>query len=365
MSTSDGLPRDPLTRRALLRRGALLTGGLAAVPLLGSCGGGGSGDGLRVVVADWGGALQEAEKKHIFDPFSRETGIEVVVSGPPTGAKIKAMVDTGNPEWDLVAGGPSIVLPLGREYFEPLPDSLLNVPGVDPSYVDRNWLAYYLFSVVQGWNAKALGGRGRPSGWADFWDVERFPGKRTLRGADQGVPPDLEFALLSDGVPMERLYPLDVDRAFARLERLRKDVPQWWVAGAQPGQMLVSGQVSAASVFAARISALMKQGAPLGFTWNGGMLQLGAWSVPRGARNRDAAFKLIEFSVRPEVQAAVWGGYNNGPANSRALPLMDRDWARTLPTHPANAEVQFLYGSEWWGRNRPAVLRRFQRFAAT
>ncbi|MEV8635432.1 ABC transporter substrate-binding protein [Streptosporangium sp. NPDC051023] len=363
MSTSDSLPRGQITRRALLSRSTLLAGGLAAVPLLSACGGTGGGD-RRVVVADWGGALQEAEKKHIFDPFSKETGIEVVVSGPPTGAKIKAMVDTGNLEWDLIAAGPSIVLPLGRDYFEPLPDSLLNTPGIDPSYVDRNWLTYYLFSIVQGWNTKALGTGEKPAGWADFWDTEKFPGKRTLRGADQGVPPDLEFALLSDGVSTGEIYPIDVDRAFGRLEKLKKDVPQWWASGAQPGQMLVSGQVSAASVFAGRIGALMKEGAPLDFTWNGGMLQLGAWSVPRDARNKDAAFKLMEYSVRPEVQAAVWGGYNNGPANSRALALMDKDWARSLPSHPANAEVQFLYGSEWWGQNRPAVLKRFQQFTA-
>ncbi|WP_433260956.1 ABC transporter substrate-binding protein [Actinosynnema sp. CS-041913] len=370
MTNTAGFPSGALSRRDLLRRGAVLAGGLAALggagTLLSACGSGGGGGGgsKRVVVADWGGALQEAEKKHIFDPFSKETGIEVVIAGPPTTAKIKAMVDTGNVEWDLIAGGPSTVLPVGRDYFEDLPDRLRTIPGIDPSYVDPKWLTYYLFSVVLAWNTKALGSA-KLAGWQDMWDVGKFPGKRTLRGADQGVPPDLEFALLSDGVPRDKVYPVDLDRAFGRLQQLKPNVPQWWTAGSQPGQMLVSGQVVAASMFSGRVDALRKEGAPLDFTWNGGMLQLASWSVPRGAPNKEAAFKLAEYSVRPEVQAAVWSNYNNGPANSKALDLMDKNLALSMPSYPANAEVQFLNDAAWWGKNREAVLKRFQQFAAT
>ncbi|WP_033295617.1 ABC transporter substrate-binding protein [Amycolatopsis jejuensis] len=370
MST-DGFPSGPLSRRSVLKRGALLAGGIAALGgsgLLAACGsgssGGSGGGSKRVVVADWGGALQDAEKKYIYDPFSKETGIEVVLSGPPTTAKIKAMVDTGNVEWDLIAGGPSTVLPVGRDYFEDLPDKLRTIPGIDPAYVDPKWLTYYLFSVVLGWNSKAIGGA-KLTGWQDMWDVAKFPGKRTMRGADQGVPPDLEFALLSAGVPKDKLYPIDLDKAFSQLQLLKPNVPQWWTTGSQPGQMLVSGQAAAASIFSGRVDALRKQGAPLDFTWNGGMLQLASWSVPRGAPNKENAFKLAEFSVRPDIQAAVWSNYNNGPANTKALDLMDKELAKSMPSYPANAEVQFLNGASWWGQNREAVLKRFQQFAAT
>ncbi|MFI0423705.1 ABC transporter substrate-binding protein [Spongiactinospora sp. 9N601] len=358
-----------MTRRDLLTRGTALAGGLAAATLVSGCGGGsgssGSGGSDRVVVADWGGALVEAEKKYIFDPFSKETGIEVVVAGPPTGARIKAMVETGTIEWDVIAGGPGTVLPIGRDYFEKLPDRLLDIPGVDPSYADRNWLTYYLFSVVLAWSTKAPWAKRGMRGWQDFWDVRAFPGRRTLRGADNGVPPDMEFALLGDGVAADRLYPLDVERAFGSLDRLKPHVPQWWVSGAQPGQMLVSEQVAASSIFSGRVGALKNQGAPVDFTWNGGMFELASWSVIKGAPHKDAAFKLMEYSLRPEVQAAVWSNYPNGPANSKALDLMDKDFAKTLPSHPDNLEVQFMQNGEWWGQHRDAVLKRFQTFAAT
>ncbi|MFC4055868.1 ABC transporter substrate-binding protein [Actinomadura syzygii] len=354
-----------LSRRNLLRGGALLAGGIAAAPLLSACGGSGGGGGgsKKVVVADWGGALVEAEKKYIFEPFSKETGIEVVVAGPPTPAKIKAMVETGNIEWDLIAGGPSTVLPIGRKYFETLPDKLLNIPGVDKSYVDPNWLTYYLFSIVLAWNTSVVGSGKKLESWADFWDTEKFPGRRSLRGADNGVPPDMEFAVLADGVDMKSVYPIDVDRAFRSFDKLKSHVPQWWTSGAQPGQMLVSKQVGASSIFSGRIGELKQKGAPLDFTWNGGMFQLAAWSVVKGAPNKENAFKLMEFSVRPDIQASVWSKYPNGPSNAKALDLMDKEFAKTLPSHPQNVEVQFLQDAEWWGKNRDTVLKRFQEFS--
>jgi putative spermidine/putrescine transport system substrate-binding protein len=359
------------TRRDMLRHAALLGGGIAAAPILAACGnsspssagsgsGSGSGGSKRVVVADWGGAIQDAEKKNLYEPFTKETGIEVVISGPPSNAKIKAMVDSGNVEWDVVAGGLSNVLSLGRDYFEPLPDKLMSIDGIAKEYVDTHALAYYVFSSNIGWNSKTLGGQQLTS-WADFWSGS-IPGKRTLAGIEGGSVPELEFALMADGVPIDQLYPLDVDRAFASYAKIKERVSQWWSSGSQPGQMLVSGQVSAASIWIGRIRTLQDEGAPIGFTYNQGMLMPASWIVPKGAKNKDAAFQLIEYSVRPEVQGKLWGSYLEGPTNTKAIDFMDEKWAKGLPTHPDNARVQFVRDDKWWGEHTDAVLKRFQEF---
>ncbi|MDG4825275.1 ABC transporter substrate-binding protein [Asanoa sp. WMMD1127] len=366
-------PRFRYTRRDMLRHAALLGGGLAAAPILAACGnstpsnagagsgsGSGSGGSKRVVVADWGGAIQDAEKKNLYEPFTKETGIEVVISGPPSNAKIKAMVDSGNVEWDVVAGGLSNVLSLGRDYFEPLPDKLMSIDGIAKEYVDTHALAYYVFSSNIGWNTKTLGGQ-QVGSWADFWSGS-IPGKRTLAGIEGGSVPELEFALMADGVPVDQLYPLDVDRAFASYAKIKDRVSQWWSSGSQPGQMLVSGQVSAASIWIGRIRTLQDEGAPIGYTYNQGMLMPASWIVPKGARNKDAAFQLIEYSVQPEVQGKLWGSYLEGPTNSKAVEFMDEKWAKGLPTHPDNAKLQFVRDDKWWGEHTDAVLKRFQEF---
>lgn len=364
----DSVLRARYTRRDLLRHAALMGGAVTVGSALAACGnsspsdaaGSGNGKGRRVVVADWGGAIQDAEKKHLYEPFTKETGIEVVISGPPSEAKIKAMVDSGNVEWDLVAGGLYNVISLGRDYFEPLPEKLLSIPGIAPEYVDSHALAYYVFSTNIAWNTKMLGNR-RIENWADFWDG-KIPGKRTLAGIEGGSMPELEFALLADGVQMHELYPLDVDRAFASLERIKPRISQWWSSGSQPGQMLVNEQVSAASIWFGRIHSLRDEGAPIGYSYNQGMMMPAYWIVPKGAKNKEAAFQLIEYSVQPEVQAKLWGSYLEGPTNSKAIELMDEDWAKRLPSHPDNAEIQFVRDDRWWGENATEVIKRFQQF---
>jgi putative spermidine/putrescine transport system substrate-binding protein len=352
------------SRRSVLRGGAALFGGMAlSGPLLSACtsdasSGGGGGD--RVVVANWGGAIQDAEVKYIYEPFTKETGIEVVQSGPPTNAKVKAMVDSGNLEWDVAILGLSSVYALGREYFEEFPDSVLNVEGMDPAFIDTHSVDYYVFSTNLAWNTDMLGTKKMES-WADFWDTDAFPGERTLPGGEGSVP-FLEAALIADGVAMEDLYPLDVDRAFAKMEELKPHVPQWWGSGAQPGQMLVSEQVSAAGIWSGRIHTLQDEGAPLDFTWNGGMYYPASYNVVAGAKNKEAAFKLVEYALQPETQARVWGSYPCGPTNTLAYEQMDEEWASRLPTFPANAEQQFINDQKWWGENTDAVLERWSEF---
>jgi putative spermidine/putrescine transport system substrate-binding protein len=282
------------------------------------------------------------------------------MSGPPSDAKIKAMVDSGNVEWDLVAGAVSDVLSLGRTYFEPMPARLKTIAGVDPKYVDDNGIAYYVFSTNLGWNTKTLGSQ-KLAGWSDFWSTS-VPGKRTLAGIDGGNQPELEFALMADGVPMDQLYPLDLDRAFASYGKIKSRIKQWWASGSQPGQMLVSSQVSAASIWIGRIRDLQDQGAPIGYSYNQGMLIPASWIVPKGAKNADAAWQLAEYSMQPEVQGKLWGSYLEGPTNSKALDAMDAKWAQGLPTYPDNAKVQFVRDPTWWGQNLDAVLKRFQQF---
>jgi putative spermidine/putrescine transport system substrate-binding protein len=357
------------SRRSVLRGGAALFGGMAlGGPLLSACtsdagsggGGGGGGGGDRVVVANWGGAIQDAEVKYIYEPFTKETGIEVVQSGPPSNAKVKAMVDSGNLEWDVAILGLASVYALGREYFEEFPDSVLNVEGVDPGFIDTHSVDYYVFSTNMAWNTDILGSK-KLEGWADFWDTDAFPGERTLPGGE-GTPPFLEAALIADGVALEDLYPLDIDRAFAKMEELKPHVPQWWGSGAQPGQMLVSKQVSAAGIWSGRIHTLQDEGASLDFTWNGGMYNPASYNVVAGAKNKEAAFKLVEYALQPETQARVWGNYPCGPTNALAYEQMDEEWASRLPTFPANAEQQFVIDQKWWGENNDAVLERWSEF---
>ena len=332
----------------------------SASPTSGSGSSGSSGKGGQVRVAVWGGAIQDAENKYVFQPFTEETGIEVIMTGPPDPAKLKAMVDTGNIEWDLVEGGINWVIELGEDYFEKIDYSIFDqatIDGVPEIYRHPFGAGFYVFSTNIGWNTKTLGEGKKIENWTEFWDVEKFPGKRSLQGGSQ---PPLEFALLADGVEMKDLYPIDVDRALKKLKEIMPNIAQWWDSGAQPGQLLTSEQVVASSIWIGRIHSLRDQGAPIGFTFNQGSLTPAFWNIPKGAKNVDAAQKLAAYSLRADVQAKVWGNYVEGPTNTKAYDLMDPEHAKLLPTHPDNAGLQFVPDEEWGGKNRAKVLEQFQ-----
>ena len=63
---------------------------------------------------------------------------------------------------------------------------------------------------VMSWNTKNVKPAQVPQTWAELWDMKRFSGQR---GFWKQPYQTMELALMADGVPMDKLYPIDVDRA--------------------------------------------------------------------------------------------------------------------------------------------------------
>ncbi len=189
-----------------------------------------------------------------------------------------------------------------------------------------------------------------PPDWAGFWDVKRFPGPRALgngaRGAGTGT---FEAALMADGVAPDKLYPLDLDRVFRSLERIKPSIVKYWDTGAEPVQMLIDGNVAFTSAWNGRIAERQLQGAPVDMSWNQGILQWDALVVPKGARNVENAMKFVAFTSRPDQQARFSQLITYGPTNTRAASLIPPDRARILSTSPELVSKQVVQNYDWWG----------------
>ena len=79
---------------------------------------------------------------------------------------------------------------------------------VVPDFAYKYGVVNYMFSTVMAWDTARV--KAKPT-LADFFDLKKYPGKRMLRKNSQAM---VEMALLADGVPKDKLYPLDVPRAF-------------------------------------------------------------------------------------------------------------------------------------------------------
>jgi putative spermidine/putrescine transport system substrate-binding protein len=354
-----------ISRRTLLKGAGALAGVAVGGGALASCSSSTTKSSAKseakvVWVGDYGGTFQAAKTKGIYDPFTKETGINVEVIANPTEAMVKAMVDAGDVTMDMSPLGITAVLELGEKYFQPLPDYVFKVPGLDSSLMYPPWSATVeVFAETFGWNTQTAK-KPPPSNWAEFWDTTKFPGPRAVSGED--ATPPLEQALLAAGVPMDKLYPLDVDLAFSMLEEIKPHVVTWYSTDAQPPELLSTKQVTYSQILDGRAYDAIQQGAHIGYTLNQAMMDVGSFVVTAGAPHAKNAFELIAFAMRADVQAATWSLIPYGPSNLDALKLMKPSYAAILPTAAANRKNEFMIDQYWWGANGVEMAKRFESF---
>lgn len=315
-----------------------------------------------LTVVSWGGALQEAQAKAFFDPFAASKGIAVTQdSWSGELAKLRAMVDSGNVAWDVVDVDPqtgATACDLG----------LLEKVGTDPALKSAGLVEGALTDCAVGTSVYATilayqkaAFPQAPTRLTDIFDTAKFPGKRGFRKSPVDT---LELALIADGVAPADVYKTlstaeGVDRAFRKLDTIKKDIV-WWEAGAQPAQLLKSGEVKLALAWNGRIAdANAKEQADLGIAWTNQIRGFDMWVIPLGSKNLEAAKDFVAFSVKPEINATLSNYIAYGPSVKAAGDLVAKDVLPNLPSAPQNSEGALAQDGAFWGRNGDALNARF------
>ena len=318
--------------------------------------------GETLTVVSWGGAYEQASRGAVLEPFTAETGIEVAVEVYNGGlAQIRAQVETGNVYWDVVdleradaarACDEGLLEFVDLDQLAPAPDGTSPAEDYPAEAVTECGGGLLYYSTVVAYNTEVLAGA-RPATIADFFDLERFPGRRGMR---RSPLVNLEFALLAGGVPVSEVYGTlatveGVARAFRKLDGI-KDSIVWWEAGAQPPQMLADGEVVMSTAYNGRIfNAQVLEKQPLEILWDGqvldsGMLGIvagtrtGALREPAGGGGRDQSIHLVRAGaqVRRAVRLDAPGDrYRHAPASAdqpgerpggapQRLGVVERPW---------------------------------------
>jgi putative spermidine/putrescine transport system substrate-binding protein len=315
----------------------------------------------KLVVVSYGGGAYEQSQIDAFEkPFeaSRKVQVEPVAWGAEYG-RLQEMVKSGDVPWDVVevtaaefARGQqeSLFQPLSTtipaETFQPVEGAPAPTSMGVPSVYWSTVLAY----------KKSAFPKEHPQSWKDFWDTTRFPGDRALYDNPRGT---LEFALLASGVPREKLYPLDVDRAFAMLDKIRPFVRLWWSDGTQPVNALLTGTVTMSAAWSGRIYASEQAKREIGYTWSGAASELDYWVIPKGSHNTDLSTDFIVFSSSPEAMAQQAEKTGYGPANKFAVQKIPDSAKGDMPTSPGNWEVGFVIDPGWWSQHETEVTQRW------
>jgi len=311
-----------------------------------------------------GGAFDDVKRKTVYDPFREATGIEIVPVAA-TVAKMLAMFKAGEAEIDAIDTGNDALLelenngalvPLDYKSFK-----YTNPDDIDSAVRLTYQVGAFTYAFVLGFNTTVYAVGKEPKNWAEFWDIKAFPGPRTLAGMESGAP-NLEIALIADGVPMDKLYPLDIARAFKKLREIRPNITKWWDSGAVSAQMLAGKQVVLGSLWSGRILPLIDDNAPVAIEWNQSSRQLQTLCILKGAPNLDNAREYIDFAMQPKQQAEVARLSGYGPVNMKAFDYIDAKMAARLPTSPEHLKISFATNARWWVEHRDEVSSKWQAF---
>ena len=220
-----------------------------------------------------------------------------------------------------------------------------NANDVDQRLRAPHHVGEWTFSTVLAWNTKTV--KTPPKTWAEFWDVKKFPGKRALSANARQM---LEIALVADGVPADKLYPLDLDRAFKKLEEIKPHLTLWWSSGAQSVQLLNDGEVDMLAAWNGRVQAAMDAGASANYTYNQGIFDVECFMVPKGAKNKLNAMKLINVMLAPKNQATAASLIDYGPVNPKAYDtgIIPAERLKRLPSAPENLKQQVMLDPKWY-----------------
>ena len=317
-----------------------------------------------ITMASWGGSFQEAERKAFYEPAAAALGIIIKEDTTNGIADVRAQVMANAVKWDITEQGSNTCAQLKAEgHIEPLDYSVItNTDGIDPGLVDSHWIGIIYYSTIIAWSTDTYGKDG-PQNWADFFDVEKFPGTRAMYYKPYY---NLESALIADGVAFGDVYETlkteaGQDRAFAILEKLKPHVAVWWKSGAQSMQLIKDGEVDMISIWNGRIKGAIDDGAKADFTFNQGIFDFDCLMIPKGAANKELAMLAINEFIKPENQAMLPRYIAYGPVNQKAFEtgLITPEQAAAINSAPQNAKLQLVLDPNFWIGRYDLLQERF------
>ena len=334
-----------------------------------------------ITAVSWGGAYTMSQIKAYHEPFAQMTGIKVNSVDYNGGmAEIKAQVEAGNVSWDVVdveisdaikGCDEGLLERIDHSILPPAPDGTPATEDFLPGTLYDCAVSTIIWSTVYGYDDATIGDK-KPTTMADFFDLKTWPGKRSMRKTPK---PNLEFALIADGVPTDKVYetlstPEGVDRAFAKLDTI-KNAMVWWEAGAQPPQLLADGEVVMATAYNGRLfNAVANEGKKFVIVWDGQVWDQDLWAIPKGSKNKEAALKFVAYSTDTQRLADQAKYISYGPARASSTALIGKDitgkidMGPQMPTAPDNFKNALQINSEWWADNQDSMNERFNAWLA-
>ncbi|GAA1325606.1 ABC transporter substrate-binding protein [Leucobacter albus] len=340
----------------------------AAGMLLSGCAGGGgaAADAKSLTVTMWGGAAQEGHVATVFQPWAEENGVTIQQDSPTDYAKLDAMVQAGKVAWGVVEAEPNFTeTACEAGTLAKLNDEVkqaIAAAEVNPEFVNDCAIPILQYSFTIAYNTEKFPGA-HPTTWAEFFDTEKFPGKRGFwKYATGGI---FEAALLADGVAPADLYPLDLNRAFKKLDTIKSDIV-WYDTGDQMTQLVASGEAPLVQAWNGRITQAAADGQPVANEFGENLITYDHVVIPSGYANEQLAQEwMVWFLSHPEAQAKQAEETGYGTASPKALEFIPQEIQQELAGSEAvNSQSVATIDYSYWAEQYGPVTERFNVWMA-
>ncbi|MXX90262.1 MAG: ABC transporter substrate-binding protein [Boseongicola sp. SB0677_bin_26] len=321
-----------------------------------------------ITVVSWGGSYGQAQDNALFNDASKNSGIEIIRESGASMSKACLQVESGAVTWDLVVtGSGGAAAAAAKGCLEKIDYSVVDVSDFYPNTYTDYCVGSDVFATVMAWNTDkygAPGSDGAPNGWADFFDVEKFPGTRAYRA--NNVDGALEPALMADGVAPEDVYKVlatreGKERAINKIRELKPHIAVFWESGAMQAQLMKDGEVDMTTGWNGRFDNAKKDGATVGYTFNQALLDYDCFAMPKGAPNKDTAMAFLAEVSKAEYQANLPFHITYGPTNKKAYEVTTApaELIRALPSHPDNVPFMVPVSLDWYAEHRAEALELY------
>ena len=325
-------------------------------------------------VASFAGGYASAQKQAIFDAYTDETGIDIELIETDDGISAIIPDQEGNAAAHIVAldyQSAQKACKDGKLTRLEASEILVKEKNVT---LEEDFVPYGLSDCAIGNSVNSLvlaydrskHPQNQPSSPDDFFNLEKFPGKRGLRPDPQAA---LILASLATGATHENVYKTlesaqGVEAAFRKLKQLDNEIV-WWRTGQQAVDYLATNMVVMTTAFHSWVyHARVTEGRPLGLVWNGQQGQLDVWVIPKSAGKQSLAANFIRFATDKDRLAAQSNLIPYGPARMSAFPLIKDEMREHLPNTPEHGDTIVWIDHSWWEKNGTPLEKRFAVWVA-
>ncbi|WP_420800973.1 extracellular solute-binding protein [Phocoenobacter skyensis] len=286
----------------------------------------------------------------LLDNFTKETGIKVELSTLESNetmyAKLKLQAQEGG--YDVIAPSNYFISKMAKEgMLEELDHSKLPViEDLNPDWLNKPYDEGNKYSLPQllgapgiAFNTDTYQGSQFTS-WADLWKSE-FKNKVQMLDDVREV---FNIALLKIGADPNTQDPKVIKQAYEELLKLRPNILSF--NSDNPANAFISGEIEVGQLWNGSVRIAKKEEASLDMVYpkEGPVLWVDTLAIPKGAKNVDAAHKLINYLLSAKVAKELTLAIGYPTSNIKALAMLPKEITEDPAIYPP-AEV--LNNSYW------------------